>query len=218
MNINKTLSALSIVSMSLTLGTASTFADDMIPYPGGGPNPISYTFTATAPGNITAYFAGSAASYDNELTMMVNGVLTGIVGLDNQTSTVGDSLVLGTVNAGDTIVFAMINHSLFDAVAYSDPSLNVAYDLNGTAGHNHIYSTAYTSTPAIDSIPNGTYVAFEDLRFPNSDFNYFDETFVFSNVSVVASPDAASTLLLLAGGFGIIALARSRFLGRTLAV
>ena len=30
----------------------------------------------------------------------------------------------------------------------------------------------------IDSISAGTYVAFEDQQFPNSNLNYFDETFV----------------------------------------
>src|SRR5260221_7309690 len=113
--------------MSLMLGATSTFAD-AIPYPTSGTiNPITYTFTAASSGNITAYLAGSTAGYDNELTMLVNGVETGIVGLDNNASGVGASLNLGAVTAGDTIVFVLVNHTLGDN-AYSDRSLNGAYD------------------------------------------------------------------------------------------
>src|SRR5258706_11015397 len=116
--------------------------------------------------------------------MLVNGVATGIVGLDNHAAALGVSLNLGAVTAGDTIVFVLVNHTLGDN-AYSDRSLNGAYD--GGVGLNHVYSTPYTQTsPIIDSIPAGTYVAFEDLRGndPFNDWNYHDETFVFQNVSV----------------------------------
>jgi hypothetical protein len=212
MNMNKTLATLGIVSMSFVFGARPALAD-AIPYPTPGlHNAITYTFTAATSGNITAYFAGSTASYVNELTMLVNGTPTGIVGLNNHTSGLGQSLVLGSVNAGDTLVFELINHTL-GLNAYSDPSLNVPYDLPGSLIHNHVYSTAYTQTsPIIDSIPAGTYVAFEDLRFPGGDFNYHDETFVFQNVSVSTSvPDGASSMLLLGIGISAIGILRRRF-------
>ena len=42
-----------------------------IPYPNvGTPNPATYTFTATADGPITAYFAGSTASYEEEVGLL----------------------------------------------------------------------------------------------------------------------------------------------------
>ncbi len=206
--------------MSLMLGATSTFAD-AIPYPTTGfENPVTYTFTATTSGHIIAYYAGSTASYENQLGMLINGTLSPSgYGLDNQLGLLlGTAFDLGAVSIGDSLVFVLHNVSPYGINAYSDPSLNGPYD--GGTGHNHVYSTPYTQTsPIIDSIPSGTYVSFEDLAaFDSPDWNYHDENFVFSNVSVVASPDAASTLLLLAGGFGIIALARSRFLGRSLAV
>src|SRR5690349_18969190 len=79
--------------LSLMAGTTQMMAADAIPYSTSGtPNPVTYTFTAASSGNITAYFAGSTASYDNELGMLVNGVSTGIIGLDNHTSAIGTSL------------------------------------------------------------------------------------------------------------------------------
>jgi hypothetical protein len=44
--------------------------------------------------SIIAYFAGSAA-FTNVLGLEVNGVSTGVFGLNNQTSHVGDTLNLG---------------------------------------------------------------------------------------------------------------------------
>lgn len=182
---------------------------DAIPYQNvGTPNATTYTFTATADGDIIAYFAGgSQASYDNELGMLVNGVSTGVIGLDNHSSSLGQSLDLGHVTAGETLVFVLQNNTL-GKDAYSDPSLNTSYDTSGVDGHNHVYSTAYTANPPIDSIPDGTYVAFEDLPFPGSDFNYNDESFVFTDVTTTMNgvPDSASTLGLLGLGLTGISL------------
>ena len=46
---------------SLMAGAAQVARADAIPYPSSGiVNPVTYTFTAAANGNITAYFAGDA--------------------------------------------------------------------------------------------------------------------------------------------------------------
>jgi hypothetical protein len=203
-----------VATLALMAGGTQVASADVIPYPNvGTPNPITYSFTATSTGPITAYFAGSGAGFDNELGLLINGVSTGIVGLDDHTSSIGDSLVLGNAVAGDKLVFVLQNNSLGED-AYSDPSLNVGYDSPGeTDGHNHIYSVPYTATsPIFTGVPVGTYVAFEDLPFPASDFNYFDENFVFTDVSVVSHgvPDAASTLTLLSLGCGCMGLLRRR--------
>jgi hypothetical protein len=174
---------------------------DPIPYPTSGtPNPVTYTFTAAATGDVMAYFAGSGAAYDEQLGMLDNGVLTASgFGLDDHTSSIGQSFDLGHVTAGDTLTFVLDVISPNLGLVYSDPTLNSAFDLNGSLGHNHVYSTPYTATsPNYPGIPVGTYVAFEDLQFPLSDFNYFDETYVFTDVAVTSSvPDSASTLILL---------------------
>lgn len=211
---------LALLASSLLLASSATvMADDIIPYPNSGfVNPVTYTFKAAATGNITAYFVGGGglggALYDNELGLLVNGVSTNVIGLDNQTSSVGDSLNLGSVQMGDTLVFVMQNNSLSGEDVYSDPALNGSYD--GGIGINHIYSTAYTMTPPIGSITDGTYVAFEDQPAKyNPDYNYNDEAFVFTNVASVSSaaplPSTAwSGLAIMAGMIGAFSIRRRR--------
>lgn len=188
-------SGLVLASLIIALSFCASLRADPIPYPNvGSPNPNTYTFTATSSGEIVAYFVGGGgASYENQLGMLVNGVLavngnSTNFGLDNHSSSIGQSLDLGTVSSGDSIIFVLENLTL-GKDAYSDPSLNVAYDApTDTVGHNHIYSTPYTATnPLFAGVPAGTYVAFEDLPFPGADFNYNDESFVFSDVTAAVN-------------------------------
>jgi len=51
------------------------------------------------------------------------------------------------------------------------------------------------SGDAIHGIPAGTYVGFEDLR-GGGDFDYDDETFVFTHVAVIPEPEAYAMLLI----------------------
>lgn len=169
----------------------------------GTENAATYTFTATSTGTVSAYFAGSTAAYTNELSMWINGVATNIVGLNTQNSPYGAMLDFGNVTAGDKLVFQLINLVPGTVPSwYSDASLN-------SDGIQHIYSAAYSGD---NDIPAGTFVAFEDL--PNGgDFNYNDETFVFTNVAVQANvPEPASLALLLVGALGFGA---NRKFGRT---
>jgi PEP-CTERM motif len=198
----------------LALGAQQLASAGAIPYPNvGTPNPVSYVFTAATTGDVVAYFAGSGASYNEQLGLLDNGVLTAAgFGLEDHTSSVGQSFDFGHVTAGDSLVFVLDVTSPALGDVYSDPSMNTSYDTNGTDGHNHVYSTAYTAGGGLNpSIPTGTYVGFEDLQFPNSDFNYFDETYVFTNVttSTGAVPEPAS-LGLLAGALICMALIRQR--------
>ena len=191
------------------LGLSSRATADAIPYPNvGHENTVVYTFHAMNTGHVDAYFAGSTASYENNLGMEINGVLSpNGFGLDNHTSALGQVFNLGNVQAGDILTFVL--HNIVPGLGnlYSDPTLNAPYDHTAT-GHNHVYSTPYTVTnPIIDSIPAGTYVAFEDLPASNPpDWNYHDETFVFTNVGVsVPLPSSGMGtfgLLLGLGGFG----------------
>jgi len=196
------VSAFCAVGLAFVAGAGKAFAQ--IPYPTPGTvNPVTYTFTAAATGDITAYFVSKGgAAYTEVLGMLDNGVPTGITGLDNQTSVAGQSLDLGSVHAGDTLTFFIdvINPNLGDV--YSNPSLNAAYDstYSPSPGVNHVYSTGYDASSHLlnSSIPSGTYVGFEDLPASNPpDYNYADEQYVFTDVSVATTPDSTSTMGLL---------------------
>jgi hypothetical protein len=208
----KKISFFSIIAASaaLALGMIGTANATPVYSTPGTINPDLYSFTAASSGTITAYFAGSTASYDNKLTMLVNGVATGILGLDDHTSVIGQSLVLGSVVAGDNIVFELITLEFNGSSVgpwYSDRSLN-------SDGVNHVFSTSWDGD---GSVPAGTYVAFEDLVH-GGDKNYNDEDFVFTNTSSEFHADAATTpvpepssLLLLCTGLGVILVSRKRF-------
>jgi hypothetical protein len=202
--------SVTILGLASAAGIARAGA---IPYPDvGTPNPTTYSFTATSTGDVDAYFAGSGASYDEQVGLFINGVLSSAGwGLDDHSSTVGQLFDMGHVNAGDTLIFADDVLST-NGIVYSDPSMNVPYD-GSVTNHNHVYSTSATAGQAGTGVPAGTYVAFEDLSFPGSDYNYHDDTFVFTNVTTTTSgvPDASATLSLLGLGVGALAAARRKF-------
>jgi len=204
-----------VLAIALT-GAAQSASADAIPYPGSGSyNTTTYTFTAASSGDVIAYIVGGfGAGYTNELGLLINGVDTSLYGLNNHASAVGDALNFGAAVAGDTLTFVLKNISL-GLSAYSDPSLNGSYDAVGQNLHNHIFSTDYTgSGPVFAGVPVGTYVGFEDLQFPNSDYNYNDESFVFSNVKGTSVPEPAS-LLLFGAGLSVVAMRMRRRAPRT---
>lgn len=188
-------------------GVAATSNAATIPYPNTGQtNPTTYTFTAASTGDLSAYTYAQSGAGDNEvLGLLENGVDTGINGLNDHTSAAGAKLDFGNVTAGTVLTF-YINDFTTSTHFYSDPSLN-------GNGENHVYSTSYAGG---SKVPAGTYVGFEDTAFDrNSDKNYADLQFVFTNTATQAPggtsiPEPASMVLLGAGLAGMAATRRSR--------
>lgn len=172
----------------------SNAKSDTISYQNSGEENIDlYTFTATSSGQINAYFYGSSAGYTNTLSLLVNGVVTpetsaGV--LNNHTSSIGDFVNLGFVNAGDVLTF-QLNVLTTGNTWYSDMSLNT------DKGTNHVYSTSFSGDTS-HNIPSGTLVGFEDLR-RGGDFDYDDEVFVFTNLNVSPVPEPEAYVMLLIG-------------------
>ena len=197
MKLKTTLAA----ALLATTAAGSAFAD-AIPYPGSGTaNAVTYTFTAAATGTVNAYYLGSTAGYTEYLGLLINGVDSGVTGLQNHGATpatlVGQQLDFGAVNAGDVLTFYTYVYDI-NTTWYSDVSLN-------SDGVNHVYSTTYSGPDA----PAGTYVAFEDL-IGGGDLNYHDETFVFTNVATTPSIPEPANLALLMAGLGLVATVARR--------
>jgi hypothetical protein len=188
------------LAITAALGLMATAASAVAPFPQyatrGKENPIEYSFTAASTGTITAWYTGTTASYSENLGLMVNGVKTGVTGLNNKTSKVGDALILGNAKRGDTLTF-YIDVLTTKLSYYSDKSLNAD-------GVNHVFSADYAGS---DIVPAGTYIGFEDL-WKGGDFNYYDLSFVFQNVaskeiSAVGGVPEPSSWAMLIAGFGL---------------
>lgn len=192
----------SLAAIALS-GAAFSAMAAPVPYSNPGTeNVIEYSFTATATGAINAYFVSKGdADYTNTVGISVNGVETGVFGLNNQTSFYGQAFSLGFANAGDSVVFS-IRVSDLGRDFSSDKSQNVD-------GINHVYSSTYSGD---QFIPAGLYVAFEDLKgteFPQ-DFDYRDLQIVVSNVHTPVVPVPAAAWLFGSALLGLAGTARRR--------
>jgi hypothetical protein len=163
-------------------------------YPTPGTQAPANSFTANASGLLVAYYSGEAGGFTNLVGARINGV-DGTPGLGNHASAYGQIFVLGTVSAGDSLVF-FIDADSGAARYYSDVSLN-------SDGVNHVWAAPFAGDA---QVPAGTNLAFEDLP-SGGDFNYRDHSFVYQ---ITAVPEPASWALLLGGAAGLALLRRRR--------
>jgi hypothetical protein len=210
LTMKKSLLALTLIAVGHFAGGyfVSNAQAGTIPYPSPGtPNPITYTFTAAGTGDVTAYFYGNNGAAFTDSIGMIDGVTTNPYGLDNQTSTIGESLVLGSVTAGDVLTFYLnvftngIN-SLPNYIVYSNPALNPAVPGSSVPYLNEVYATAFSAS---SPFPAGVYLGFED----GTGSNYVAEQVVLTNVNVAATP-LPGALPLFAGGLGLMGLVAKR--------
>lgn len=187
---------LKVAAVALSSCLALSAQAGPIPYPDVGTEAPGNTFSAAADGDITAYFFATSASYVSRIGVWINGIAPVIYGLKNNESAYGDSLVLGTASAGDSLVFELQVQNT-DSSWYSVAWFNS--DLK-----NHTYSTDFGGDALI---PMGTYVAFEDLP-ELGDLDYNDHQFVFTNIST--SVPEPWTIALFGLGLAALGFARKR--------
>jgi hypothetical protein len=65
----------------------------------GTENLQTYSFIAASTGDLIESFAGTGAAFEQQLGVLVNGISTGLVGLNNHASVLGESFNLGHVGA-----------------------------------------------------------------------------------------------------------------------
>jgi hypothetical protein len=187
---------------------APAWAEDFIPYPDPGVIAPTNIFTAAATGTVDAYYYGSTASDTDtvELKDVTLGTSTGQI-FNTGSANPGDGPIPLTVNAGDTLEFVL--HDLSTGGTYSSNPAD-SDDLV-----NHAYATPYSADSSqpdyVAGIPAGTFIGMEDeaASLP-SDFNYNDDTFVFTNVAAVTATPEPLSFLLMGTGLAAVGFLRRR--------
>lgn len=191
-----------ILCLVSLLAAAPVVSADSIPYAKAGTPAPSVTLVAAGTGNITGYFLGQSAS-DHSVIRLLD-LTTGLASnyfFPNHGTAVGTSVVFGSVNAGDLLVFELLNkssHVTYSTVASGNPD-----------GVNHGYVANFAGgVLGSRTYPAGTSIGFEDRAW--FDYDYNDRQFLFTNLAVASTPEPGGLTLLGTGILGVAGLLRRR--------
>ena len=164
-----------ILAFAVVATLPATLLADPVPYGNIGQVAPTTSIRASETGDIIGYFVQASAAHSD--TVRLHDVTSGTFSawyFDNHTTPVGTAADLGFVSAGDLLVF-----ELFDATTGHIYANDPTYSDDGV---NHAYVTSFAGGPLYGTqIPAGIYVGMEDLDRHVTDYDYNDDTFLFTN-------------------------------------